>query len=179
MADEIKKAYSDAKLFGQRVTKHGQTTEDMVKQFTQIYQQIEADRRTNCDVFRQQLILYTENKDTHPRLYQEILNDFKGKLNNLDDAYKKCLAHMAQVSCAGFMALPQKAKAHAAQVTSKQNNMDFGKEAVVRAACELEWQRIETDKLALMHFANACMYLHAQALEIYSATYAKLEKLDF
>jgi len=31
-----------------------------------------------------------------------------------------------------------------------------------------EWDRIETTKLALMHFANANMYLHARGLEICS-----------
>ena len=44
---------------------------------------------------------------------------------------------------------------------------------------DFEWDRIETYKLSLMHFANANIYLHAQALEIYSEYYERLQKLNF
>ncbi len=44
---------------------------------------------------------------------------------------------------------------------------------------DFEWDRIETYKLSLMHFANANMYLHGQALEIYSEYYERLQKLNF
>ena len=30
-----------------------------------------------------------------------------------------------------------------------------------------------------LHFANACMFLHAKAMEIYSAFYEKMKDLDF
>lgn len=42
-----------------------------------------------------------------------------------------------------------------------------------------EWDRIETTKLALMHFANANMYLHARGLEICSQVYDDLNKFSF
>lgn len=44
---------------------------------------------------------------------------------------------------------------------------------------QYEWDRIETTKLALMHFANANMYLHARGLEICSQVYEALNKLNF
>ena len=43
----------------------------------------------------------------------------------------------------------------------------------------LEWERLETCKLSLMHFANANMFLHARATEIYSETYDALRQLNF
>jgi hypothetical protein len=44
---------------------------------------------------------------------------------------------------------------------------------------QYEWDRIETTKLSLMHFANANMYLHARGLEICSQVYDALNKLNF
>ena len=44
---------------------------------------------------------------------------------------------------------------------------------------EFEWERVQTCKLALMHYANANMFLHARAVEIYSKVYEELGRLNF
>jgi hypothetical protein len=57
--------------------------------------------------------------------------------------------------------------------------MKFTDEQCRRSAMNMEWQRIETCKFALLHFANANMYLHAKALELYSRVYEDLANLNF
>ena len=44
---------------------------------------------------------------------------------------------------------------------------------------DFEFSRLETYKLSLMHFVNANMYLHGQALELYSETYDALRQINF
>ena len=43
---------------------------------------------------------------------------------------------------------------------------------------DFEWERLENLKLAMLHFFNAKMYLHAKALELYSEVYENLRGIS-
>ena len=43
---------------------------------------------------------------------------------------------------------------------------------------DFEYERIENLKFALLHFFNAKMYLHAKALELFSAAYETLRQIS-
>lgn len=95
-------------------------------------------------------------------------------MNNLDAAYGQCLQHLADVPCNAIGYIPKHNEVLKVQIKMSQKDPKQ-----LRSIMDLEWNRLETCKMSLLHFANANMYLHAQAVEIYSATYDALRKINF
>lgn len=44
---------------------------------------------------------------------------------------------------------------------------------------DIEYERIETYRQSLLHYFNAQMFLHAQALSIYAEAYETLRSMEF
>ena len=44
---------------------------------------------------------------------------------------------------------------------------------------DLEYERLQTMKMSLLHFFNAKMYLHSEAMKLATTVYKELDKIDF
>lgn len=117
---------------------------------------------------------YAQAPVVHTKTYTSILNKFCKDVNNLDEAYNKCLTHLANVPCNAIGYLPKKYDMYKKLIKTGQKDSKM-----LFKIMDLEWDRLETSKLSLLHFANANMFLHSQATEIYSSTYDALRKINF
>ena len=120
---------------------------------------------------------YVASNDVHSPGFKKILADFSKKINNLSQAYDMCLSRFSDVLCPAFNSLPVQFKSVGDYV--KKSKFNFSERGVKDNLLSFELKRLETCKAALLHFSNANMYLHAQALELYSQTYEQLNSLNF
>ena len=172
MTDKKYYGYDDPKALDARITAEQKKMNDLVTGFKKIYDQLVADRKANCVDFVKPFMAYVQANVVHTKTFQAILDRFTRDLANLDADYGTCLKHLADVPCQAIGQLPIKYSVLKKVIKSADVKQQ-------RRIMDLEWDRLETCKLALMHFANANMYLHARASEIYSTAYESLRVLNF
>ena len=80
----------------------------------------------------------------------------------LETAYDVAIKHINDVPSAALNQLPTKLEAHKKLIKDTKNPANQEK------IKDFEWDRIETMKLAILHYQNAHMFLHAKALELFS-----------
>lgn len=102
----------------------------------------------------------------HSARFKLILDDFCNKLDALEKAYAQAIDHLHSISICSLLYLPMRYEVRKKLIKAAAKDPSSG-----RFILEFEWERIETSKLAIMHFANANMFLHARATEIYNNLY--------
>ena len=94
-------------------------------------------------------------------------------MDTLDKQYETAINHIAQVAMPALGFLPKRF-----ETLKKSIKVAKQTPAEVPKIRDFEYERIENIKLALLHFFNAKMYLHAKALELYSRAYDTMRQVS-
>jgi len=95
----------------------------------------------------------------HDEEFKKIIAMLLTKVSELDKAYETTVKQIADVPYSALGSLPKKYESHKKLIKTGDKNP-----AGLQKIKDFEYDRIETFHLALLHFANAHMYLHARAL---------------
>ena len=162
------------KVFETRLTNETKKVTELATAVEKIKSQIVSDQKVFCVEFKKSLLQYAGAPSLHPPRFKAILDKFCSQLDTLDHAYGAFLKHLTDVPANALGNLPKKYQAWKPLIKAGEKEPKaFAK------GMDLEWERIETTKLSLMHIFNAQMFLHARSLELYSETYEALQKLSF
>ena len=168
-------SYDDMKKFDKRVATETKKAKDMAAAMQKAKQQLESERKAYCVDFKKQLMLYADKKnEVHAQRYQALIDDFCMKLEIIDKAYETAIIHIDSVASNALTHLPTQLELHKKAIKGADKN-PAGWDKVK----DFEWDRIETTKLAMLHFSNAQMFLHAKCFELFAQVYDDLKKLDF
>lgn len=96
----------------------------------------------------------------------EVIKAIVKRLDELNVHYLTAIKHIQDISMPALGYLPKR-------MEQLKKNIKLVKQtpADVPKIRDFEWERLENLKLAMLHFFNAKMYLHAKALELYSIAY--------
>lgn len=94
-------------------------------------------------------------------------------LELLDREYEKAINHIATVAMPALGFLPKRF-----ETLKKSIKIATQVPAELPKVRDFEYERIENIKLALLHFFNAKMFLHAKALELYSKAYETMRQVN-
>jgi len=134
---------------------------------------LEADRKTYCDEFKKTLVAYCVEESLTSPGYVSSIQGIVKKLDELNVHYLTAIKHIQDVSMPALGYLPKRMEALKKPIkVAKQTPAEAPK---IR---DFEYERLENLKLAMLHFFNAKMYLHAKALELYSAAYEQLRGIS-
>ena len=166
---ELKYSYDNMKNFDKRVAVESKKAKDLSIAMDKVRQQLDLERKAYCETLAKQLLVYESNKSMHDPEFQKIITLLKNKIDALDGEYRKAINHIAEVPYSALGSLPKKYESCKKLIkTGDKNPAGFQK------IKDFEYDRIETFHLAMLHFMNAQMYLHAKALEIFSELYDTL-----
>ena len=135
---------------------------------------MESERKAYCEEFKNHLVKYIADESIHSKTYVSSIQGIIAKLDELNTAYLTAIKHMTDVSmpALGYLTKRFDVLKKSIKVGSKTSPADLGK---IR---DFEYERLDNIKHALLHFFNAKMYLHAKALELYSAAYEILRQIS-
>ena len=134
---------------------------------------LEADRKTYCEDFKRTLQQYVFDEQIGTNTYIMSIQGVIKRLEMLNDHYLKAIEHIQKVSMPALGYLPKRMEA-----LKKPIKVVKLTPAEVPKIQDFEWERLENLKLAMLHFFNAKMYLHAKALELYSEAYENLRGIS-
>lgn len=166
--------YDDPKsLFDKRVTLESKKIKEVLTAVDKGRAQLEADRKVYCEQFKENLVMYIKDESLFPNRFVKTIQNLVVRLDDLNSHYNVAIKHIQDVSMPALGYLPKRMEALKKNIkVAKQSSNDAKK------VPEFEYERLENLKLAMLHYFNAKMYLHAKALELTSMAYEELRSIN-
>ena len=135
--------------------------------------QLESERKVYCEELKKHLIAYCADETIGTSSYITSIQSIVKKLDELNTHYMTAIKHMQEVSMPALGYLPKRFEQLKKSI--KVAKQVPGEVPKIR---DFEYERLENLKLAMLHFFNAKMYLHAKALELFSQAYEQMRQIS-
>ena len=159
------------KEFDKRYPIEVKKVKDITAALDKIRKANEIERQAYCVQWPRGIDQYTQDPNL-PKKFKSIIETYSQAMKvNMEASYSQAGKHQDDVAINTIGYLSQKYAGHKNQL-KLQNKMENAKEKYK----EFEFDRVNDTKLALLHWVNAQMKIHADALSVYSEFYDQMEQ---
>jgi len=166
-------SHDNLKTFDSRVGVETKKAKEILGAFEKMQKVLEAERRAYCSDFSRGLEQLTQHGHFKGQFKEVLLEMVKQLREHLDQKYAAAIQSIRDNSCQAMGYLPNKLDNFKKRIKLADKQPDN-----VHKMKDFEFHRIADTKHALMHYCNAQMSIHAEALNLFAAFFERFEKLE-